>query len=229
MNKKNVHNKRNIKTGQKFGQLTVLRELENHVSKGGNKYRKFLFSCDCGRIVEKKLAPIAEGRVISCGCYNKKKGIKHGLIGTPLYRTLSAMRQRCQNPKNIKYHIYGGKGIKICPEWQDPKAFFQWSLNNGYKPGLTLDRIDGNKDYSPENCRWTDYLTQNNNTSRNHFIEIFGECKTVVEWARDSRSCVSYEVFASRIKRGWNPLSALTKPAKKRNKKNEDLHHLPQL
>ncbi|MEG3877676.1 hypothetical protein QT972_09875 [Microcoleus sp. herbarium7] len=120
-------------------------------------------------------------------------------------------------PKNLNYSIYGGKGIRVCDEWNNSvSAFVEWALANGYSQGLTIDRIDSNGSYCPTNCRVADYFTQNNNTNRNHIVEILGESKTIAEWSRDVRCVVDYETFASRIKRKWNPFLALTKPKQKR-------------
>ena len=93
------------------------------------------------------------------------------------------MKQRCYNEKVAKYHLYGAKGIKVCKEWQNFNVFEEWAYNNGYREYLTIDRIDGNKDYTPKNCRWATYKEQSNNTSRNHIIEIDGQAHTISEWA----------------------------------------------
>lgn len=149
-----------------------------------------------------------------------KKRIKHDLSKTALYQIWNGMRQRCHNPKNLKYSIYGGNGIRVCDKWNNSvSAFVEWALSNGYSQGLTIDRIDSNGNYCPTNCRVVDYFTQNNNTSRNHVVEIFGENKTIAEWSRDARCVVNYETFASRIKRKWNPFLALTKLKQKRKRK----------
>jgi len=206
-----------ISPGDKFGYLEVIEEVEPYVSQSGNAFRQFVFRCECGAVVTKKLGPIREKRVVSCGCYNNKRKIKHGLVGTDLYQVWMGMRQRCCNPKNAKYPIYGGEGVKVCDEWKtSPSTFIEWALLNGYSQGLTIDRINSNGDYCPTNCRIVDYFTQNNNTSRNRFVEIFGEKKTIAQWSRDTRCVIDYETFVSRIKKGWNPLLALTKIKQKR-------------
>lgn len=111
---------------------------------------------------------------------------KHGKCGTRIYRTYSHMKERCTHKGMAKGYLYYEKGIRVCEEWLGEKGFehFQeWAMLNGYADDLTLDRIDGNKGYSPDNCRWVSYKVQNNNTSRNHLITHNGETHTIAEWA----------------------------------------------
>ena len=119
-----------------------------------------------------------------------------------LYSIWHNMKTRCYNPNTEKFQYYGGKGIEVCEEWRKSfQAFYSWALANGYRDDLTLDRLDSDKNYCPENCRWADMLTQNNNTSKNHYITHNGETKTAAEWARDYGICRS--TFNNRIRRGW--------------------------
>lgn len=111
--------------------------------------------------------------------------IRHGDTGTRLYSIWNTMKQRCSNPNAINYHLYGGKGIMVCNEWiESYEEFKKWSLLNGYSEKLTLDRIDSKKGYSPNNCRWTDWGTQQNNRCNNHLITYNGETHTLSQWAR---------------------------------------------
>ena len=111
------------------------------------------------------------------------------------------MKGRCYNPTDHKYYRYGARGIKICDEWlNNPKTFFDWALANGYKEGLTIDRINNDGDYCPENCRWTDDFVQANNKSNNKYYEYNGEKKTAGEWARELG--LTYSAVKSRIARG---------------------------
>ena len=112
------------------------------------------------------------------------------------------MKERCFNEKSKSYKNYGAKGITICNEWFDFSLFSKWALSAGYENGLTLDRIDVNKNYSPQNCRWADWITQNNNKSNNRKIPFNGQIKTVSEWAREynmHRSVLWYRLIKKKM------------------------------
>lgn len=120
-----------------------------------------------------------------------------------LYSIWHNMKSRCYNPRTEHFKYYGGKGITICREWQnDFQAFYDWAMSNGYKEGLTIDRIDINGNYEPSNCRWADMYTQNNHTSKNHYITHKGKTKTAAEWAKQYG--IQRCVFNNRIRRGWD-------------------------
>jgi hypothetical protein len=119
------------------------------------------------------------------------------------------MKDRCSNPNNKKYHLYGGKGISVCDDWQKFEPFYQWAIGNGYREGLSIDRIDGNGDYCPENCRWVDYITQNNNLRSNTHITFQGRKQTIAEWCRELN--LDYHIVLCRIRSyGWAVDRALT-------------------
>lgn len=136
---------------------------------------------------------------------------------TRLYGVWNGMKQRCGNPKSTKYSNYGGKGIAVCKEWADDfKAFEKWAFANGYdenaqKGECTIDRIDSNKNYCPENCRIALVKVQNNNTSRNMYLEYRGETKTTQQWC-DELGLSRYAVQDRLHKLGWSVEKALSTP-----------------
>lgn len=114
-----------------------------------------------------------------------KNHLKHGLHGTRVYNIWKAMKERCYTKTATRYKDYGGKGIRICPEWEhDAKAFCDWAMNNGYADNLTIDRIDVYGDYSPQNCRWVSLREQANNRTNNVRILHNGELVTLAEFCR---------------------------------------------
>lgn len=160
--------------GKKYNMLTVLELLPDR--KDGS--RLVICKCDCGSNTTVKIHSILSGRTISCGCRKINHRIKHGLSKTRQYGILCSMKDRCYNENNPDYKYYGGKGIKICDEWLDPDNgcvnFYNWSLENGYEEHLTIDRIDPNSDYCPENCRWITIEEQQRNKTTNLIIDFMG-------------------------------------------------------
>lgn len=141
---------------------------------------------------------------------NNKNHYKHGLSHTRIDNIYKSMIDRCLNPKSRNFHKYGAKGIGVCDEWKsDNTKFFEWSFANGYAENLTLDRIDNNQGYSPNNCRWVSYKTQNNNRTNNHYVEAFGKRKTIAEWS--DITGFKQSTIWERLKRGLPPEIALTK------------------
>lgn len=132
---------------------------------------------------------------------------KHGGKGTKLYNVWRAMRKRCSLKTDAHYKRYGGRGISVCEDWQSFLAFKQWANENGYKEGLTIDRIDNNGDYCPENCRWVDRKTQANNLEVTVKIKVIDTEKTLHEWA-DFLGINPYTLY-DRLRAGWPPERAL--------------------
>lgn len=138
---------------------------------------------------------------------------QHGLAGKRIYQNYYSMIARCYNPKDPNYARYGARGISVCDEWRkDNMAFFTWAFANGYEKGLSIDRIDVNGDYSPQNCRWATIKQQANNKRTNHFVEINGETHTITEWAEISGILKS--TIRERIVHGWPKERLLEKPNK---------------
>ena len=126
---------------------------------------------------------------------------KHPEHQDRLYNVWCAMKERCYNPRNKSYERYGARGISVCEEWRkDFSVFAEWAESHGYEYGLTIDRIDGNGNYCPENCRWVTPAQQNRNYSRNHMITYNGETKCLADWA--DQYGINRATMYLRIKRG---------------------------
>ena len=132
----------------------------------------------------------------------------HGESKTKLYKVWAAMKDRCSNPASTTYKRYGGRGIKVCKQWQDSyKSFRDWAIDNGYSEGLTIERIDNDGNYSPENCRCATRKEQSNNMSRNRLITYNGKTKTAVQWSE--LIGVNAKTISTRLRRGWSETEAL--------------------
>ena len=187
--------------GQKFGRLTVVERAPNKGSKAAWKC-----ICDCGGSTVAISHDLICGHTKSCGCYQRQQtsraSMKHGKRHTKIYAVWLSMKDRCFNHKNKRFEDYGGRGITVCDEWKnDKKQFFKWAFENGYADNLTIDRIDVKRGYSPENCRWVDQQTQQNNRSNNHILTINGISHTISEWARISG--IKAGTIQNRAAHGW--------------------------
>lgn len=188
--------------GMRFGRLIVLAE---HTERKNRSYT-WVCQCDCGKITHPiPTNQLLSGRTRSCGCLRndliRHRSVKHGLSNTHLYGVWSGMKRRCLNPKVERYKSYGGRGITICDEWlNDFQSFYDWAMAHGYADGLSIDRIDVNGNYCPDNCRWVDETIQANNRSNNLMVEINGESKTLGEWAHIAGT--DYNTIYQRYLRG---------------------------
>ena len=145
--------------------------------------------CECGIERDVKISSLINGSSKSCGCLHRenliKRITKHGFVHEPLYKSWKRMIKRCYDENNASYCDYGKRGIQVCEEWRnDYLSYKNWSLENGYKEDLSLDRINNDGNYEPINCRWADLITQANNKRNNVFIEYDGKRLTVSQWAR---------------------------------------------
>lgn len=168
-------------TGQKFGHLTALRIDTLRTTK---KHTYWICQCTCGRTRTLQLHQLTSEKVTSCGCQNTK--VKKGTVISKdkrLYSLYSSMVARCTNPNAISYKFYGAKGITVCDEWRnDYKNFYDWAVSSGYKDGLSIDRIDNAKGYSPNNCRWVTFHEQVNHKENSVYYSHNGETHTMAEW-----------------------------------------------
>ena len=201
--------------GKRFGRLIAI--STNERDKFGNAL--WNCKCDCGNNVKVILQSLKDGKTKSCGCLNKEKmgknNLIHGKSKTRIYHIWRDMRERCTKPSKLGYSNYGGRGIKVCEEWSGSKDFlnfYEWSIKNGYKENLTIDRIDFNGNYCPENCRWTDIKTQCNNKRNNILIFYNGETKTLAQWSESLN--ISYSAISRRLKDGWSVEKTFTTPVK---------------
>lgn len=187
-------------SGKVFSRLTVLNRIEN--DSHGNA--QWLCRCECGKETIVNGTRLLRGIIKSCGCLRRDSRISanttHGKKKTRLYRIWLNMKNRCNNKKHIR-EDYRGRGISVCDSWNNSfQSFFDWATSNGYDDEKSIDRIDNNGNYKPENCRWADRITQANNNRRNFIIRIGDKDKTLAQWVR--LSGLNYSTLFSKIQRG---------------------------
>lgn len=210
-------------TGKRFGRWAVI----EHAGKTVHGENTWLCKCDCGTIKTVSGIDLRKGTSKSCGCLARELSAQrkrtHGMTQTRLFEIWHGMKARCLRETAPNYGNYGARGILVCKEWaNDFVCFYEWSMANGYADGLTLDRIDNEKGYFPENCRWADAKTQCNNKRNNHRLTANGETKTVTEWAE--KIGTHPETITARLKRGWTVEQAINTPIKKyRRRTNESI------
>lgn len=199
--------------------MKIIKDIENYINK---KYNRLTIKsvngevkgrcstwlncqCECGNMKVVRFDYLMNGRTKSCGCYrsdNARKQSKdletHHLSNTRLFIIHRAMKRRCYDKRVKQYKNYGARGIKVCDEWLNSlESFAKWSYDNGYNDTLTIDRIDNNGNYEPNNCRWVDQQTQQNNKRNNIKIEHNGKIKTISQWSKELD--ISYSKLYSRI------------------------------
>lgn len=162
-------------TGCRFGRLVVLERAYIDT----DNFIRWKCLCDCGSIYYGRAYPMKNGSINSCGCLEKENlklltesKTTHGLSKTPIYKVWKAMKARCYRKTDKRYSRYGLRGITVCNEWIDnPSLFIEWANKNGYKQGLTIDRMDNSGNYEPANCRFVSIATNNRNSSNTHLNE----------------------------------------------------------
>ncbi len=189
-------------TGKRFGRLVVI-----GVDDRGTRKTYYNCQCDCGNVKSVRADSLLCGAIRSCGCMKKEQdrinleaNHSHKQSGTRLYKIWQGMKKRCYNPHDTRYDRYGGRGIIICDEWRENfQAFHDWAVQNGYDETLTIDRIDNDGNYCPENCRWSSNEEQARNRSSNIKITIGNATKTLTEWCEIFQ--VDYRMVLARYKR----------------------------
>lgn len=196
-------------TGRRFGRLTVI-TWDHYEYQGANKRHYWKCLCDCGNTKVVKAENLYRGSTQSCGCLRKKsyEYRQH------LYDVLRMAKKRCTDQDYKFYKNYGARGIRVCDEWTGKNGvdnFVRWAMSSGYHPGLTLERIDNDGNYSPDNCRWATMKEQSNNRRSNITITMNGETKTLTQWCE--HFSVPYDLARDRyVGRGWTIEDAMFTP-----------------
>ena len=203
-------------TGKLFGRLTVVQRSQNV-----GECVAWLCKCKCGNYHVVTGANLRQGNVKSCGCLRIEaayvKRLKHGMSNTPIHNTWKQMKGRCYNTNDDAYDDYGGRGITVCDRWRNVFEAFDEDVSklpHYGEDGYTLDRIDVNGNYEPENVRWSDSETQANNRRNNRLLTYNGKTQTEAQWAKEL--CINVTTLNMRLnKYHWSIEKALTEPVKK--------------
>lgn len=173
-------------TGKRYGMLVAISRAENERTVGGDPIVMWLCACDCGSSSTVRARNLTSGNTTSCGCRKRtfiRANKTHGMSRSRTYAIWNTMVQRCTNPGSTSYESYGGRGITVCEDW---KRFDSFYADMGEAPdGLSIDRVDNSKGYSPENCRWATGIEQGGNKRNNKIVFHNGQSKTLTEWARE--------------------------------------------
>jgi len=185
--------------GEVFSQLTVIEQAEDYVSTDGKHHAQWLCRCSCGKMCVASASNLRTGNTKSCGHIVKDHSVRHGGRHTRLYSIWTNMKDRCYNPNTDTYNSYGRRGITVCEEWKNDFGVFRdWALENGYDDSLTIDRIDNDGNYCPENCRWVDAKTQANNRRSSVYVTVDGITRSLAAWADELGK--SRSIFHARAK-----------------------------
>lgn len=201
-------------TGERYNNLTVI-EFDK-------KINKWKCKCDCGNITYVSKSNLRGGGVKSCGCLRHKPTHTHNLSHTKIYQIWNGMKNRCYNPNLVDYKNYGARGITVCNEWRNSfETFYEWAIKNGYKEGLTIERIDNNDGYKPNNCKWITKGEQVNNRRNCCLYTYQDKTQTLAQWCKELN--LNYALMHDRIRmRNWDFEKAVKTPVdiNKRNKKS---------
>ena len=205
-------------TGKRFGRLYVIKRDKDFVQESGRKRAAWLCECDCGTIKSVLGDNLKSGKVVTCGCYARENTSKnnstHHESKSHLYAVWCGMKARCNNQNNTYYSRYGGRGISVCDEWQNNyNAFRDWMLDNGYSDSghdKTIDRINNDLGYSPDNCRVVDAKSQANNRSSCRLFTYKGKTQNITQWADEFG--IEFKKLHYRLSHGWDIERALITP-----------------
>lgn len=197
-------------TGVRFGRLTAIS------SHGKNKQKRWLCLCDCGNQSRVSISQLTTGKTSSCGCLQKERTSaarsSHRMSDTPLYNVWKGIKKRCLNTKDKAWHCYGGRGITVCDRWRMDFAAFVSDM--GPRPrGMTIERIDNDGPYSPQNCRWATRMEQMNNLRKSVFVKVGSETLTLSQWGR--KFGLHAGTIRLRIRAGWGNADAVSTPSKR--------------
>lgn len=193
-------------TGKVFGAWEVLgRSDANRKSKGA------MWKCRCnlcGRVYDVSSNSLRRGDTTKCRSCSAKLSQVHPYAKDPIKVVFMGMKQRCYNKNHVAYDRYGGRGIKVCEEWlEDPVKFYGWAYANGYGDGMSIERVDYDGDYCPENCKFIPLSDQSKNRSGNHMVTIHGETLCLTEWCELLH--IPYESVKGRVLKGWDEKDAM--------------------
>ncbi len=199
-----------IKKGDQFGRWTAIS------GQGEVQASRVECQCDCGQVRLISVSNLRSRKTTSCGCYHRQVvgelNKTHGLSGSPEHKAWKAMRKRCNNKNTNSYASYGGRGISVCERWG---CFENFLSDMGHKPGpgYSLDRIDNDKGYEPDNCRWATFAEQSVNKRDNVMLSCNGKTQTVSQWSKEVG--LRRSVIATRLRRGWGVQEAITRPSRR--------------
>jgi hypothetical protein len=208
-----------VHPGDKYNRLTIIKEVEKRKGK-----RYVLCQCDCGKMDIVRFVALRAGEVKSCGCWKREKSAsrmhematcrpnysEHHSYYKEMYSIWHGMKQRCENPNRPHYEDYGGRGIKVCKEWQKFAPFQKWAHKSGWAPGLSIDRINSDGNYEPSNCRWITMEQQQLNRRNTVLLTLNGITSPLVEWAKIYH--LPQHIIRNRLKNGWTVKEAITIP-----------------
>jgi hypothetical protein len=210
-------------TGKRFGRLTAIQQVEKVIT-----VKLWECKCECGVTTLRNSNTLRTGHTKSCGCLSrealtKRTNLKHGLSKlpngkvNPLYHVWTQIKQRCRNPRDSGFKDYGGRGITFFAPWDDFKVFYDWAMSAGYVPGLTIERIDNDRNYEPENCTWISWNQQRKNNRRVIKITYGGRTQILTDWAKELG--IKYSTINSRLQKGYSIEKAFQKEAITWNRK----------